>query len=116
MGVTATIPAGQSLSDIVDLGPKLRAVGLIMPAAWDAAPITMQVSKDGVNFVDLYDAGGSEFSVSVAASRGVMFVNGTFDVLSLLGFRWLKLRSGPSGAPVNQAAERVITVMASSKG
>ena len=53
----------------------------------------------------MYDADGTELTVTVAASRHVALAPD-----GLRSARWLKLRSGTAGSPVNQGADRVIGV------
>ena len=104
--VQATISNGSALSAAIDLGEQ-RAHRLSMPGAWTAAAITFQVSYDGLAFVDLYTADG-EYTLSssiVAASRSIVL-----DQTIFYGVRHLKIRSGTSGTPVNQAADRVINI------
>jgi len=102
---SVTIPSGQSLSGAVDLGG--RTLGAIqMPAAWDAASMTFEASLDGVTYFNLLDDTASEVTLTVAAN----------DLLRLTlsdwqAFRWLKFRSGTSGSPVNQSADRVISLI-----
>ena len=100
--IEAAIYAGaDGLSDVVDLlGGVLVAIQ--MPATWVAADLTFQVSLDGVNFANLYDIDGNEIVVSAAASR----VIGLTDVERWLSGGKIKIRSGTSGTPVNQTAER----------
>jgi hypothetical protein len=105
--LTATIAAGASLSGAVDcqLG---RVRGLVLPAVWDTAALTFQVSADGVTYKNLYDNGGTEVNFTVAAGRAVGIDH---DKSAILGeWRYLKIRSGTSGTPVNQTAEAIITV------
>lgn len=105
---TATIAAGQSLSAAVDLNRRGLA-GLIMPAGWDAAGLSFRVSMDNQTFVNLYDTNGEATlpaSTVVAASRGIMI-----DPRAFVGFRYVKVRSGTSGSPVTQSAERAITLV-----
>lgn len=102
----ATIAAGASLSGAVDLDG-CHPVGLVMPAAWTAASITFQVSLDGVTYNNLYDSSGSEYTITTAASRRIILPPSDFA-----GVNYLKLRSGTSGAPVNQVAQAVIQVVA----
>lgn len=102
---TATIANGGSLSGAINLGYQ-RLVALVMPAAWTAAGITFQASPDGVTYTDVYDATGAEYSVTVGASHTVII-----PVADLIGMRFLKIRSGTSGTPVNQGAARAITVV-----
>lgn len=102
----ATIANGAALSGAVDLGEQ-RAHRLSL-AGWTPAPITFQVAYDALaTFVDLYTADG-EYTLSssvVAASRSIVLDQAVF-----YGVRHLKIRSGTAGAPVNQAANRVITI------
>lgn len=102
--VNATIANGASLSGAVDIGAARRLLSITMPAAWTAAGITLQISNDGTNYADVYDAYGTEYAMTVAASRCVLIP------ADLRRVRYLKIRSGTSGTPVNQAAERVIAI------
>ena len=104
--VTATIPNGETISGTVDLRTIGVAVGLIMPAAWTAAAITMRVSHDGVTFVDMYDTIG-EWRTAAAADRGI-----SLEPLQFVAWRYLQVRSGTAGTPVAQGAERVIGIVA----
>jgi hypothetical protein len=100
-----TIASGASLSGAVDL----NGCGLVriqMPAGWDAAVLTFQVSLDGLTFANLYDRAGNEYTVQVAASSSIIVPPSDFA-----GLRWLKVRSGTAGVAVNQTAERVLNLM-----
>lgn len=104
-----TILAGQSLSDELDLyGNKI--IGLIMPDGWDVADIYFSASDvSGGTFVPVYDDSGAETKViGPVAGRAI-----GIDVIAgvLAAFRFLKIRSGPSGAPVNQTADRTIKLV-----
>jgi hypothetical protein len=110
-----TILNGQSLSDEADLtGWRLAAIQ--MPAGWDAASITFQArpgkqSQDtaalsGEALQNVFDDGGTEVSLTVAAARYVTLTGVKLD--ALLGVGAVKLRSGANAAPVNQTADRVI--------
>lgn len=111
MGNVATIASGAALSGAIDLGLNGQAeiVGVVMPAAWTAAALTFQVSPDGTNYSDLYDDGGTEVNFTVAAARAFGWQQTTAHKIK--GWRWLKIRSGTTGLPVNQAAQRLITVV-----
>jgi len=102
---TATIANGESLSAAVDLGTG-RLAGIVMPAAWTAANLTFQTSPDGVTWRDRYDWLGGEVTVVAAAARSIQV-----NLADWLGVRFLKVRSGTSGTPVNQGAERVLTLV-----
>ena len=104
---TATILNGASLSSEIDtMGGTLG--GIIMPSAWTASDkISFQVSAtSGGTFVDLYDDANSEVYISgVAASKGI-----SFDTIALkiAPWRFIKIRSGLTGAAVNQGADRTL--------
>lgn len=104
----ATIAASASLSDAVDMQGR-DVVGFEMPAAWTTANLTFQVSLDNTTFNDLYDDAGNEETVTAAASRFI-----SVDPVMFRGALYLKVRSGTTGVPVNQAAERVIKVVGKS--
>ncbi len=107
---TAAIAESAALSAALDLGGfrGQQIIGIEMPAAWTAAALTFQVSGDGTNYHDLYDDAGNELSFTVAASRMVSFTEDKRSILSR--WRYIKLRSGTTGTPVNQDAARTLRV------
>lgn len=108
---TATIAAAASLSDAVELNGA-DVLRITMPAAWTAAEITFQVSDDGgANFRDLYMEWG--FELGAWAEAGISIEASIF--LRLLSIDQIKIRSGTSGAPVAQVAEREILIEAGAK-
>jgi hypothetical protein len=107
--VTVTIAIDASLSDEADL-EGYTLVGIHMPAAWTAAGLSFQVATiSGGTFCDAYDDAGTEVTVSAAASRYIGLTSA--DALCLSAARFLKVRSGTTGTPVNQAAARTITLV-----
>ena len=102
----ANIGSGTALSQAIDLRGR-TPYGVIMPSAWTAAGLTFQVSNDGVNFANLYDT-TAEFALTVAADYAVGFEGGNL----FTGFKYIKVRSGTSGTPVNQTADRAIEIVA----
>ena len=109
--LTATIASGASLSAAVNVS-RSNVIGIIMPTGWTAAALTFQASIDGDNFFDLYDQAGTETNIPTAASR---FVGG-LDALNFGSFNYLKVRSGTTGTPVNQAASRELTLVLRNAG
>ncbi len=102
-----TIAAGQALSTPVAT-TGYGVCLLILPADWTDAPITVQGSVEpGLPeaWSDLHDHLGNEVVLTVAAGRAL-----TLPPTLLLGWPWLRLRSGLAAAPVNQAAERIVTL------
>lgn len=105
--VAATIAISTALSAAVDLGAIGTLVGIQMPAAWTTANLTFQASYDGgTTYQDLYDDAGNEVTVTAAASRNIYL-----SPEEWAGIQLLKVRSGTSGTPVNQAAARTITLV-----
>jgi len=106
--VVATIADGAALSDGVYCEGGV-IVGIIMPAVWDAAVITFQVSMDDVTYLDSYSAAGAEHTLTVAASQHIWL-----DPSQFASYRWVKVRSGTTGAPVNQttgADDKLVTLI-----
>lgn len=103
--VTATIPAGQSLSNAIDLADG-NAAFCQMPAAWTPALLTFQISCDNVSYGDLVGQDTREVSLNV--------IPGSVVRIDLLPSRvgWLKFRSGSRYGPVIQTASRTFTIIA----
>lgn len=103
----ATISNGTALSTAIDLDIT-RPFAFVLPAAWTAANLTFQVSLDGTTWCNLFDDAGTEVTVVALVSQYVVIANPA----KWLGVRFLKIRSGTSGAAVNQGADRIVTVVA----
>lgn len=102
--VTATIAAGQSLSNAVDVttGEILR---IVMPDEWTPANISFQLStlNDEAQFRDVaYVGNGRE--IVIGCVPGHVVALGADTDFAREGF--LKLRSGTAAAPVLQEADR----------
>ena len=104
--ISVTIANGQSLSPAIGLGAK-ALFAIAMPSGWDAAAITFQAATDDSTWLELYDDTGTAISITTAASRYVVLSS----PVKLLGVRGIKVRSGTSGAAVNQTADRVLGLM-----
>lgn len=114
---TVTIPAtaadGQSTQFLING----RFTGLYLPAAWTTAAISFLTSADDVVWAPVYDiASGASTkterslaATAVAATGSVYFLN--LGLNDWTGCIYLKLRSGLQGAAVQQAADRVFTVV-----
>ena len=98
-----TIPAGASLSSVLDL-MAVRLTQLMAPDAWTPANVSFQLSADGLVFGDLYAEDGVQVVRAMGASRGV-----AIDPALTAAALYLKVRSGPSERPVPQAADRIFT-------
>jgi hypothetical protein len=105
--VDATIANGASLSAAVRLPPGCYPIAVAMPAAWTAASLTFQVSHDnGTTYNNLHNDSGAEVALTVDASRFVRLAPTEWAAVNLL-----KVRSGTAGTPVNQGAERTVTLV-----
>ena len=115
ISVPLIIDASEAVTDeYVDLHGLLLC-GIHMPDTWTTANITFQgAPSQGAStgstdepdtFNDMYDASGTEVTVTAAASR---YIN--LDPASYAGARFLKIRSGTTGTPVNQAAARTVVL------
>lgn len=107
--LTATIANGASLSSEVDLsGFVLRAIQ--MPADWTAANLTLQSKpRSSDTLQNVYDKGGTEFTITAADDRYLVPVGADAEVLQALAF--IKIRSGTAGSAVNQGAARTLLLV-----
>lgn len=103
-----TIANGTSVSGVLDLD-KTSIVGFIAPAAWTTAALNIEVSVDNsaweTTVLDQYGAAVSSWSAVVAGAAY------SVDVVSMMAWRYIRLRSGTSGSPVVQGADRVFTLI-----
>jgi hypothetical protein len=114
--ITCTISAAaDGLSDAIDLQEQ-DIVGFIVPATWTAAAITFLAAPMAAGtFASCYDDANAEITV---ASTGIPTSGGRTVLFSdalqckLRGVRHLKLRSGATGAAVQQGGARVFTIIA----
>jgi len=101
-----TILSGAALSGALNLGDK-TICGFYMPAVWTAAAMSFQVSNDGgTTWLEYYDSKAALSSWPVVA---VQFI--AVDPVMFRGVNCIKFRSGTSATPVNQGADRLITVV-----
>lgn len=100
--IAVTITSGTSLSPQVNLGAKALH-GIAMPAGWDAASLTFQASVDGgATWLEMFSAGAT-VNYAVAAGQYI-----AFDPALWRAVNAIKVRSGTSGVPVNQTADRAL--------
>jgi hypothetical protein len=108
----ATIASGTALSGIINCGGG-DLVGIQFPSAWTAADLTFQASADGVNFSELFDDAATPVVISVGADASLYVAISAAK--RLVGLRFIKVRSGTSGTPVNQGAERKLLLVFASR-
>jgi hypothetical protein len=100
-----TIPAGESLSDGLDCtaGTPVR---ITMPQAWgDGQDITFQISSDNIGYNNLVRVDGSEVTAEVVPGSALLLPAEVANACA-----WLKIRSGPSAAPMVQNEQRTFAV------
>ncbi len=106
---TVTIPNGTSTSGLLNINDR-RIVAVLMPAAWTAAAITFDVlAADGVTWTHLVDEANAEVSVVSAACQANQVI--AIKTAPLRGLGTMRLRSGVAAGYVNQAAERIVTLL-----
>jgi hypothetical protein len=105
---TVTIAINTALSGAICLGSGVLCA-IKMPAGWDAAALTFQVSDDqGVTWDELRDSSGTAITVA-SPTAGQRLELDASDFKSAV---FLKVRSGTSGSAVNQTgAARVLTLV-----
>lgn len=105
-----TILSGAALSETLQLDGR-ALVGIFMPAAWTAASLTFQASLDGTTWANYYirvdNTTLSELTITTPAASVFVAVDPTL----FAGVTYLRIRSGTSGTPVNQGADRVLTTI-----
>lgn len=112
--INVTILNGQSgQQGYVDLHRSCETVvGVVMPAAWTAASITLMTvppltaDPSAATWSDVYERDGTEYEITCDAGQHIIL-----PPSELAGIRYLKLRSGTSGTPVAQGATRTITLI-----
>lgn len=68
---SVVIANGQTVSGVI-AKQSMAMVGAVMPASFEGATLTFQVSADGTTYVELDDnSSGSAISATVAASKAV---------------------------------------------
>lgn len=109
INAVATIAINESLSNAIEFSRR-DGIGINMPAAIDGTVITFAVS-DVINgtFQPLYDAYGTEVTVTMAASRAIA-LDGVLGAV----YPWaaIKIRTGTAASPTVQSAARELKVVA----
>jgi len=101
---TVTILDGASLSDEITIEDSVL-VAIQTDSGWDLAAISFQARSGGNALGDLKFEGSELTANAIAALDYVTLTPGKFA-----GVQFLKLRSGTSGAAVNQTGDSVITL------
>ena len=99
--LTATFLINTTTSNPINLGG-CSLVGLIMPNSFTGTSITFKASNDGSNFYDMYNASGTQLTVTVAtaSSRWIALTPSDFA-----GVKHIKI------VGLSQAAQRSIAIV-----
>lgn len=105
--IDVTIPTdADGQSDAVPLYGR-TPVGIYMPGTWTTGNLTFRAcDTEAGTFVNMYSTAGSELTVTAAASLYL-----PLDPVNFHGVRFLIVRSGTSGTPVQQAGARSLVLM-----
>lgn len=107
---TVTISSGSAVSDAEEDLRGYVLAAIVMPSAWTNANLTLQaIAEPGGTYQDVYDDGGTEYSLTVDASQFVALEQDARE--RFRAAYGVKLRSGTGGTPVNQAADREIVLV-----
>jgi hypothetical protein len=108
--IPVAIPAGATgLSAAVGLGGK-TLVGIVIPVAWVTAAISFQASGDGgQTFGELMDE--TPAARSIGSITGGVYTVIAVDPTKWRGINQIKVRSGPSGAAVNQTGAPTLLLL-----
>jgi hypothetical protein len=103
---TAYVQVGGTVATGAATSASATLLAVQLPAAWTAAVLTLQASRDGAVWVDLYDRFGAEVTLQAAASRRVLV-----EPSLVAGVEFLRVRSGTAATPVNQGADRDVVLL-----
>ena len=113
MPLIVEILSGASLSSAADLSAfalnkdSYRLFGLDIPATWTTANVVVYQKHADGTYKPVKDETGAELSITVTAGDCIRFSNpAQFAALTDI-----KLLSGSTATPVNQAADRSITLV-----
>lgn len=101
-----TIAAAGTLTPVFILPAGHEIAAILMPAVWTAAAITFQAGITATALGDAFTSAGAEVSLTIAAAHCIPLAPAL-----LHGALYYKIRSGTTGSPVAQAAERVLTLI-----
>lgn len=106
--LSVNIAAGAALSQAINVGQKVPCA-IEIPSGWTGTgALTFQVSDDNVTWFELLDNNGA--AVTLAATAASTRYN-LFSTDFQSGC-WFKVRSGTSGAAVNQTNAVTLTLVA----
>jgi len=106
--IEATIAINKSITGEINIAG-YRYIAIIMPDAWTTADLTFTAAElSGATFKDLYGGDGVEVLIYAGTARVI-----SIDIAdsALAPLPHIKIRSGTTGTPVNQSAERTLKIL-----
>lgn len=113
---TVTILAGTSISSSIDCRNLGVLIGISFPAVWTVARCSFQASLDNSTFVNVMDSSANEVLVRGSGNAGLWVSLSSSGAAAdspsgMLGAPYLKVRSGSTATPINQVADRILTLI-----
>jgi hypothetical protein len=108
-----TIPAGHTMSSGIDCSGSTRILRIIMPPDWTAAPLTFQVSVDGVTYNNLHLSADVGDFTTYPATIPVVVPGSVITMPPNTGYgiSWLRFRSGTFTTQIKQDVDRTFQVV-----
>jgi hypothetical protein len=108
--VEVVIAAGQALSPAIDIGTK-SLVAISLPPNWTTAGLSFQISFDGETWGELVDSTNTAISIPEVTIENDLPAQIAVNPEQWQGVTALKVRSGTSGAPVDQVNAVTLTLI-----
>ena|SRR3990167_4778402 len=107
--IAAAIASGENSTGEIDL-EGFTALAIQTPSAWTTANLTFTATEvTGGTHQDVYDDAGAEVTVTASASKVIGI--GDTVMKKLRALRFVKIRSGTTGSPVNQGGPRTLNLI-----
>jgi len=111
--VSVIIANNEALSETLRIGHfSPRGLGVLVPAAWTAADLALEVSQEGTTWVRLYDSIGVFIRITGIATAESRLYSAPAEAWMVGAWPFLRLASihPDTGAPINQGAARTLFV------
>lgn len=110
--ITATIPAGTPYSNIIDLSG-YKFFKIHMPSAWTEAALSVESCPSELDTIQkTTDDAGTETSIASTVALANVDIVIKDLAIAFASMTRCRLVSGTSASTVNQAADRVIKIVA----
>ena len=86
-------------------------MGVALPSGWTSANLTIEVSFNNSDWIGLVYNSASPSSQINVVDTPVPSAFHSVDATGTISFRYVRVRSGTTAAPVNQVSERAVSLM-----